>query len=93
MQSMTFADWLMHGLRGAADEGFNRLDGVVDCKDNMRNVHYCRKWKQFAAVGFSPYTLRQQFRQELCPKQPLATGDLQFYRIDNVTSLSCDCPS
>ena len=86
VQSFTFADWLVHGLRGAADSGANQhLDfRKLECKPGMKSQHYCEKWKQFAAEGFSPYKLREIYLASQCPKT--AHG---LQSIENVTAPSC----
>lgn len=81
VQSLGFSTWLVHGLRGSADYGFNNLDGKCN---GVNGIHYCWKWQKFYNAKFSPYELRKMYKEEMCP----ATRD-GLSSIERVTAQSC----
>ena len=66
LKEKTFEDWLVHGLRGATDRGFN-TDTDIDCDSVEQSKHYCHKWMKIAKAKFSPYELRKVFFEDVCP--------------------------
>jgi hypothetical protein len=66
LKEKTFEDWLVHGLRGATDRGFNENTNI-DCDTVEQSKHYCHKWAKITKAKFSPYELRKIFFDDVCP--------------------------
>ncbi|CAB9519819.1 expressed unknown protein [Seminavis robusta] len=67
LKEKTFEDWLVHGMRGATDRGFNRnMD--IDCDKVQQSLHYCKKWEKITKARFSPYELRKVYVDDVCPQ-------------------------
>lgn len=66
LKEKTFEDWLLHGLRGATDRGFNS-NFAINCRDGQQSLHYCRKWEKITKAKFSPYELRKIYVEDVCP--------------------------
>ena len=64
MQFTTMEEWLMHGLRGASDRGFNRFDLKKDCRGTSH--HYCEKWKMLMETNFDPRKIQRLYREKVC---------------------------
>eukprot|EP00797_Seminavis_robusta_P034166 Sro80_g043040.2 (368) ;mRNA; r:49007-50110 len=66
LKEKTFEDWLVHGMRGATDRGFNE-DMDIDCDQVQQSLHYCKKWEKITKARFSPYELRKVYLEDVCP--------------------------
>jgi hypothetical protein len=80
-QQVTFSEWLIHALRGAADRSFNKLSEINDCTKQQVSVHYCKGWENLKNVNFSPKEMMKIYRRSVCSlvvhhHYPLPIGQL-----------------
>jgi len=82
-QQVNFAEWLIHALRGAADDSFNTLsqNEANDCSTQLINVHYCTGWEKLKKAMFDPKEMKKIYRKEVCSllvdhHYPLPVGHL-----------------
>eukprot|EP00978_Attheya_sp_CCMP212_P028538 scaffold98809_cov31-Attheya_sp.AAC.1 len=83
-QTLNFQDWLVHALRIAHDENFNRLD-LLDsepCPDGSEPWQACPLFREFLALNFSLYDIRSRYHEMVCHLR----ADLDAR---GVTTLSC----
>ena len=74
-QTLDFQDWLVHALRIAIDEEFNKL--VLDECPEGHNKPWqsCAIFKQFLDVMFDLYKMRELYKNIMCWMSPHVKAD------------------